>query len=543
MSSFRCTAVDDDPIATQYLHASVRRFARRVKETLSRWALSLQENLSGEQYHRIIWLNSPPRNRWHSWDSQPWRHPWLRGDNLRAMRDFSLSVWEQAQRLCASKSHRAYRYGFVGNLANNLYARAVPLRKAGIDVSIFLHAHDTFVMSQPGWEEFDGELPDGVADLEDLLTHGIALPEVPDVYRYPVISDYPTRFENLPHFVRFTDFLRWMNYLCNLPTLQALQRMDALLTVQVPYVAYLSNRPYLVTQMGGDIWYDCSRDDQYGHLQRKSFAAASAFLVSNPWSFAHARRFGMRHLIYVPLMIDENVYCPGDTHFRSEWQQRSGGSFFVLSTARLDNFYKGSDMAVKGFVEFSRRVPRARLILMGWGSDKEKHLKQLDECGVRDKVIVLPIAGKRRLVQYLRAADCLLDQFVLGYFGATALEAMACGLPVIMRLERMQYDALCLTGAPPVLMAETPEQICAALVSLALEPEKQRLASLAHREWFLANHGSTRLTTIYGALLQATALGHRFSFARSPLATSLTREEQNYHTAELAKAPLFPRYR
>src|SRR5258706_12278207 len=47
--------------------------------------------------------------------------------------------------------------------------------------------------------------------------------------------------------------------------------------------------------MGGDIWYECSRDDAHGRLQRIAFASAKAFLVSNPWSFAHARRFEMLH--------------------------------------------------------------------------------------------------------------------------------------------------------------------------------------------------------------------------------------------------------
>lgn len=468
------------------------------------------------------------------------------------MREFSTTIWEQARLMRKKASrwrwswppYRKFRYGFVGNIANNLYMRAVPLRKAGLDISIFPHPHDKYMMSQPGWEEFDGDLPEGVTDAAELAARGIHLPHVHKVYEHSVISDWHLRKPSeFPEFVAAKDLSEWRSYLAHLPTLEALQEMDALLATQTPYLAYLAHRPYLVTQVGGDIWYDCSRGDILGRLQRTAFFSAQAFLVSNPWSFAHARRFGMQHLVYLPLILDEKVYCPGTSAYRDEWTKKSGGSFFVISTARLDDFYKGSDIAIKGFAAFSRLVPGARLVLMGWGENRETCLARLKAYDIAGKVILLPIAGKKRLIQYLRAADCLLDQFVLGYYGTTGLEAMACGLPVVMRLEREQYDGMCLTGAPPVLNASTPEEICAVLLKLASDPRQREAIASAHREWFLANHGSARWKEIYSDMLLATALGHTFDFSESPLAAPLSEEEKAYHAEELANAPVFPNYR
>lgn len=491
--------------------------------------------------------DTEPCDAWLSWDRHPWRHPWLTFKNLRAMREFSMTIWEQAKsvrRMPCWPPYRKFRYGFVGNIANNLYMRAVPLRKAGLDISIFLHPHDKYVMSQPGWEEFDGDLPDGVTDVAELAGRGIELPQVQEVHEHPMISDWHLRKPNeFPGFVSTKDLSEWRSYLCNLPTLEGLQEMDAMLTTQTPYLAYLAHRPYLVTQVGGDLWYDCSRGDLLGRLQRTAFFSAQAFLVSNPWSFAHARRFGMRHLVYLPLILDEEVYCPGTSAYREQWKGCTNGSFFVLSTARMDNFYKGSDIAMKGFAAFSRQVPGARLVLMGWGEDRETCLTWLKAYGVADKVIQLPIAGKKRLIQYLRAADCLLDQFVLGYYGATGLEAMACGLPVVMRLERAQYDGMCLTGAPPVFNASAPEEICAALLKLEGDPQEREAIASAHREWFLANQGSVRWKGVYSDMLLATAVGHTFDFSKSPLAAPLSGEERAYHAEELANAPVFPNYR
>ena len=250
----------------------------------------------------------------------------------------------------------------------------------------------------------------------------------------------------------------------------------------------------------------------------------------------------MTNLVHLPLMIDEEVYSPGHDPIRHDWEQISGGTFFVLSTARVDDVFKGSGIAINGFVRFAENHPEARLVLLGWGADHQKYMERLREMGVADRIIGLPLSGKRRLIHYLRAADCLVDQFVVGYFGATALESMACGLPVIMRLEREQYEALCATGAPPALQAEDPAQVSAHLTTLAADPEYRRRLGAAHRAWFVANHGSRRLGPIYEALLATIAAGLRPDFSQSPLHSPLSDEERAYHASERENAPPFPNY-
>ncbi len=479
-----------------------------------------------------------PGPRWHSFDRTPWTHPWLTSPNLRAMRDFSVELRAEAQRAAGDSTER-FRYGFVGNIANNLYMRAVPLRKAGMTVDVVGAPGDHYLMSKPGWEEFDGVVEEGADSAPD----GVRLPAVAGTYEFGGSGEWATaRLRDLPDFVRLGDFLRSSDYLSHLPTLVALQQYDALLACQVPYLAYLSGRPYLATQSGGDVWYECSRDDVLGRLQRRGFRHAAAFLVSNPWSFAHARRLGLRNLVYLPFIIDEAAYSPGEGPFREEWRQRIGGSFFVLSTARLDESFKGSMVGVSGFAEFSKRAPGARLVQIGWGADRDRLIGQLKDLGLADRALILPISGKRRLVGYLRSGDCLLDQFVIGYFGATALEGMACGLPVVMRINRAQYAALCETGAPPVLEASSAGEVCEQLWRLCSDREGRRELGGAHRAWFLANHASARWVDAYRSMLAATARGHRFRFERSRLAAPLTEAEAAYHAAELEAAPSFPNY-
>lgn len=500
------------------------------------------DGLSPDRRAWLAWRGAPPRDEWHSFDRTPWRHPWLSIGHLRAMKAFSAEIRATAIALLQKipPSDRFSGFGFVGNIANGMYMRAQGLRRTGLAIDVIGAPGDSYPMSNPGWAEFDDDIRN-----DDLTGPAVQarLPEVDGFFMLPPMFEWPTlRLWQYPNFVRLSDYLRWREHLCQLPTLMKLQRYRSLLVAQVPYLGYLSGLPYLATQVGGDIWYECARDDVLGRLQRLGFQRANAFLVSNPWSFAHARRYGMRHLIYLPMILDQETYCPGDEAIREQWKTQSGGDFFVLSTSRVDDFYKGSGMGLEGFAEFSRTHAGARLLQVAWGVGLEQMLKRLAALGIENRVIILHPAGKRRLISYLRAADCLLDQFRLGYFGATGLEAMACGLPVIMRLERAQYDALCETGAPPVLDAATPAEVCGRLKELSDNADRHAVARQQHREWFLQNHGSAKWWESYYALLLLTALGHRFDFRRSPLCQPLTHEEREYHAVELKNAPVFPNY-
>jgi glycosyltransferase involved in cell wall biosynthesis len=483
----------------------------------------------------------PASDSWHSFDRTPWKHPWLTRANLSAMRAFSAQLRADAAKIRERVGRRALSVAFVGNIANNLYVRAVPLRRRGLDIEIVVHPQDDYVMSHPCWEEFDGDLRESPMSITKLRQSGARLPEVPDVWQDILPASTATAREAAGFFTE-AEYEQFGRYAAYMGTLKHLATKDVLLTSQCPYLALFSRRPYLATQMGGDIWYECSRNDAYGQMQRRAFREANGFLVSNPWSHAHARRYGMSNFFYLPLMLDQTVYSPGEDAEREIWRQRTGGSFFVLSTARLDDFYKGSSIGLKGFADFARRCPGARLIVLGWGQDLSQRLAELELLGIADRVLVLPIAGKRRVTRYLRSADCLIDQFVLGYYGATALEAMACGTPVIMRLEREQYDALCETGAPPVLDADTPEAVMRQLLALAANPDRRQSVAKAHRRWFLENHGDERWAADYENFLVSTAVGYRLDFRDSPLHAPLTTEERAYHAEELTNAPRFPSY-
>jgi Glycosyl transferases group 1 len=230
-------------------------------------------------------------------------------------------------------------------------------------------------------------------------------------------------------------------------------------------------------------------------------------------------------------------------HQRCERSGKRGArETFLFYRLPADDYYKGSGTGLRGFAEFSRRFPAARLLVTTWGNDLEALKKVAERLDILDRVMFIAVAGKRMLVNYLRSADCLLDQLVVGYYGATALEAAACGTPVIMRFEVAQYEALLESGPPPFFNASTSADVANALEWIATHPERRPEIAIQNRDWFLKNHSGQRWATDYIAVLGALALGHRFSFVESPLAAGLSPTEILYHSEQLASAPTFPNY-
>lgn len=490
--------------------------------------------------NRLLWPDGEPREAWLSFDRNPWKHPWLTESNLRSFRQWS-DKW--TSRLLLNVEHEidrpGRRYGFVCNMANNLYSRAKAMRKRPSSITVLPHPQDEYLLSQPEWEEYAGEGLSGVTSLDAARAAGISLPEVPQVRRFTL---GPGQLAGFSPSMDPEEFIRHPGLQPLIPLIASLEEYDALLTVQSPYLAYLSGKPYVATQMGGDIWYEASRDDAIGRLQRTAFARAGAFMVSNPWSLAFARRYGLRNLVYVPFLVDDERYSPGAGHSRAGWEVETGGNFFVLITSRQDYRFKGSDLAVRAFARLAAVASGARLIVTGWGADQEKTQALYQSLGILDKVHVVAIAGKRRLVDYLRSADCVLDQLTLGYFGSTGLEAMACGKPVVMNLNQMQYDALLPEGCAPVCQASSEDQVAMHLIQLERDRDYAKMCGSALRQWFLDTHGNEKWGRVYDAILAACSQGVLPSFNESPLEAPCNTGENCYHAAELAAAPTFPHY-
>ena len=104
-----------------------------------------------------------------------------------------------------------------------------------------------------------------------------------------------------------------------------------------------------------------------------------------------------------------------------------GGEKIVMHISNFRPVKRVEDV-VEVFARISREV-EARLVFVGDGPDRPRALDRAEELGVRHRVLFL---GKHASVDELLAcADLFLLPSATESFGLAALEAMACGTPVV----------------------------------------------------------------------------------------------------------------
>ncbi|MBM3660278.1 MAG: glycosyltransferase family 1 protein [Actinobacteria bacterium] len=135
----------------------------------------------------------------------------------------------------------------------------------------------------------------------------------------------------------------------------------------------------------------------------------------------------------IPPGVDHAVFTPGrGTRVRRHW--KVGDDPVLLVVGRIQPL-KGFDLAIRTLAALGH--PRAHLVIVGGpsGAEGEAELARLHalvaELGLGDRVRFEPPRAHDALAAYYRAADVVLVPSRTESFGLVALEAAACGVPVV----------------------------------------------------------------------------------------------------------------
>jgi D-inositol-3-phosphate glycosyltransferase len=207
----------------------------------------------------------------------------------------------------------------------------------------------------------------------------------------------------------------------------------------------------------------------------------------------------------IPPGVDHNVFSPGD-RVTARRRLRLGADPVLLFVGRIQRL-KGADLAVRCLAELDD--PRARLVIVGGpsGADGYQELERLhrltDDLGLGTRVHFEPPHAHEDLAAFYRAADVVLVPSHTESFGLVALEAAACGVPVVAA-EVGGLRAIVADGETGFLVASREPAAYAAPVQHLLDDPGlaamigQRAASASRRyTWHIA---AARLRRLYADL-------------------------------------------
>lgn len=181
------------------------------------------------------------------------------------------------------------------------------------------------------------------------------------------------------------------------------------------------------------------------------------------------RSFGLSgaDIAVVPAGVDLDLFTPAASHAPSP-------DPLLLFVGRLQPL-KGPDVAIRTLARVRRDLPTARLLIVGGisgsgaGRTGPNELAALaDSLGVGEAVDFLPARPQEGLVELYREADVLVVPSRTETFGLVALEAQACGTPVVAAdVGGLHYVV---GGGGRLVAGHDPADHAAAVIELLTDP-------------------------------------------------------------------------
>ena len=145
---------------------------------------------------------------------------------------------------------------------------------------------------------------------------------------------------------------------------------------------------------------------------------------------------------------------------------------------------KGVDVLLKAFPTIARNVPSARLLITGKGPERAPLERLARELDIAERVVFT--GAQRDIVPYYLISDVIVVPSRYEAFGNVAVEAMACGRPVVASRVGGFVDAIADEECGKLVAPNDSEDLAAAVVWLLQSPGRVREMGMRGRQRALA---------------------------------------------------------
>lgn len=191
-------------------------------------------------------------------------------------------------------------------------------------------------------------------------------------------------------------------------------------------VAALSHfRPFVLSVWGSDIYSFPNLSKANLYSIKYTLRSADYLLSTSHAMAAYMKRFTSKEAIITPFGVDTKLFSPSGNTIEKNY-------FSIGFVKSLSPIY-GPDDVIDAFILFQKENPQshARLTITGKGPDEQRLKEKVSSLGLSDKITFTGYIPNSELPEFFRIFDVALFMSHQESFGVAAVEAMACGIPVV----------------------------------------------------------------------------------------------------------------
>ena len=259
--------------------------------------------------------------------------------------------------------------------------------------------------------------------------------------------------------------------------------------VELPIFSYLSRKPFIVQTQGSDFRELALSNSFRGILLRRAYKKAKLIILSQADHVKLIPKFKINNTLFLPMMWNFDIFSP--KHFEKKLVE---DKFVIFHPTRQNWKGKKNHILIHGFAEFVKTNPDSVLVMLNFGPDSDKARALVSSLGIEKNVqIIEKRLDSKTLVEYYNRSDIIVDQFgVTGSIGATTLEVMSCGKPVLISVDKELHDRLYNDKIPAIRVID-PKSVSQELEKLKDEKVRKNIGKKS-REWVLKHHSPEIIT-------------------------------------------------
>jgi alpha-1,6-mannosyltransferase len=239
-------------------------------------------------------------------------------------------------------------------------------------------------------------------------------------------------------------------------------------------------------------------------LNRRTARAYQQVICTTAWAAAEFERIGARNVALAPLGVDLDTFAaPGDAGQADFAGHHGAGRTLLVHCGRL-SLEKKPQRSLNTLATLRASGLPVRLVMAGDGPLR-RHLERHAARSALPVTFAGFLPDRTRLAALLASADVAIAPGPAETFGLAALEALACGTPVVVSAESALPEVVGGAGA-----SVAGEDLAAGVISVLARPERARRAEARARA---ERYGWPAAVQAFLGIHQAVAAGQDLAHA------------------------------